>query len=511
MLTLERVLQHPSVERGNPQVLAGSGSLQRRVRWIHSSEVLEIASLLRGGELLLTGGEMLSAASPADQRRYVRELAERNVTAVAIDTNAGLHAVPLTVVSEAAVLDFPVIELRRRIPFVDVAEAVNAELVDDSVTRLRYGGELAHALSGVLGRGGDVDAVLELLVQRTGVPAALYDGTGALITRRDPSPPDDVVPAEPVAPSMSARITVRGAHAATLMFFPRPETDLDLLGIVSERASEAVALALLRSRPPSTRDLAASELARLAGRPSVEPARLTHLGQGVGLPPTDPEVALARATATTSAGLPGLDGLLRRYGRMAMDASDSGVRIVLSLTDHRTAAGRRSALVRELADWVRDLDAVVVGVGPIVPDLRAAPTSMHLAVAALDQRSAYGPGAVVDATTSALSFLLDSDEVRSSSEQLVRSQLGMLLALRPSESEILMHTLETYLDSGCSKTRTAELLHVQRQSLYGRLERAFALVGGDPTATGRALPLHLALRLRHGLREQARGLTEHRG
>jgi purine catabolism regulator len=343
------------------------------------------------------------------------------------------------------------------------------------------------------------------------VPVGLYGSAGALITERAGGPAPDAAggsespevagpPAAPAPREVSSRINVRGAHAATLVFSPRPETDLDLLAIVSERASEVIALALLRSRPPSTRDLAASELARLAGGPSPEPSRLAHLGQVVGLAPGDPVVALALSTASTSAGLPGLDGLLRRYGRIAMDASDTAVRVVLSLADHRSAAGRRNALVAELADWVRDLDAVVVGVGPVVPDLASVPTSMQLAVSALQERSAYGPGAVVDATTSAFSFLLDSDEARSDTELLVRSQLGMLLALRPAESEILMHTLETYFDSGCSKTRTAGLLHLQRQSLYGRLDRAFALVGGDPTGTGRALPLHLALRLRHGLR-----------
>jgi PucR family transcriptional regulator, purine catabolism regulatory protein len=505
-LTLERVLGHPSVKRGDPCVRAGSVNLQRRVRWIHSSEVMEIASLLRGGELLLTGGETLAAASPSDQRRYVRELSERNVTGVAIETNAGLHALPPAVVSEAAALGFPVIELRRRIPFVDVAEAVNAELVDESVTRLRYGGELAHALSGVLGRGGDVEALLDLLVQRTGVPVALFTGAGRLITELPAaSAPAAADPSATSPREVSSRITVRGAHAATLVFSPGPETDLDLLAVVSERASEAIGLALLRSRPPSTRDFAASELARLAGRPSPERSRLMHLGQVVGFAPADPVVALALATASTSAGLPGLDVLLRRHGRIAMDTADTDVRIVVSLPDRRSAAADRNALVAELGAWVSDLDAVVVGVGPAVPDLASVHTSMELAVSSLEQRSAYGPGAVVDATTSAISILLESDDVRARGEQLVRCQLGMLLALRPSEGEVLMHTLETYFDSGCNKTRTAELLHLQRQSLYGRLDRAFGMVGGDPTGTERALPLHLALRLRHGLRQLGRG------
>ena len=498
-LTLERVLAHAALAPGDPHVRAGVTGLQRRVRWIHSSEVIEIASLLRGGELLLTGGEMLAGAPPPDQRRYVRQLAERNVAGVAIEIGPSLPALPAAVLSEADSLGFPVIELRRRVPFVDVAEAVNAELVDESVTRLRYGGELAHDLSGILARGGDLRELLELLGQRTGVPVALFTSAGRLISAF-PGGDDEAPATDPPPPPLGAtsRISVRGAHAATLVFSPGPDTDLDLLAIVSERASEAIGLALLRSHPPSTRDFAASELARTACRVPQERGRLVHLGQLIGFDPEDPVVGVALATAATSAGLPGLDDLLRRHGRIAMDTADTEIRAVVSLPDRRGAATHRTALVMQLREWARDLDAVVVGVGPVVPDLASVPTSMEPAVSSVQQRSAYGPGSVVDATAAAIEMLLGTEDLRSRREQFVRGQLAMLLSLRPAEGETLMHTLEVYLDSGCSKTRSAEVLHLQRQSLYGRLERAFGMIGGDPTGTDRVLPLHLALRLRHG-------------
>lgn len=481
-------------------MLAGNEGLHRRVRWIHSSEVLDIAPLLHGGELLLTGGAMLATASATDQQRYVRALAERRVTGVAIETGSGLPAVPAVLLDEADSLGFPVVELRRRIPFVDVAEAVNAELVNASVTRLRFGGELARDLSGLLARGGDLRALLELLVERTGVHAAVFASTGEVIagtsTDRE-HPGDDAVPA--ATDVVTSRITARGAHVATLVLYPAPGIDPHLLAVVNERAGEAVGLALLRSHPPSTRDLAASELVRQACRREAEPGLLARLGRTIGFDPADPALAIAVMTAGTSAGLPGLDAALRPYGRVATDTSDAGVRIVLSLPQRREAATARTQLVGALRAWAGDLDAMVAGVGPLVPDLSAVSTSMALAVATAQQQPLYGPGSVADATAGAIEVLLGREDLRQHRELFVHGQLAMLLALRGSERETLLRTLETYFDSGCSKTRTAQALHLQRQSLYGRLERAFALLGGDPTGSSRVLPLHLALRLRHDL------------
>ena len=73
---LEDVLKHRTVQAADPLLRAAPDSVAgRQVRWVHSSEVLDIAPLLRGGELLLSGGQALATAT--DERRvdYVRELA----------------------------------------------------------------------------------------------------------------------------------------------------------------------------------------------------------------------------------------------------------------------------------------------------------------------------------------------------------------------------------------------------------------------------------------------------
>ena len=74
-MPLREVLRDPTVAAAEPLVLAGRTRLGRLVTWVHTSEVLDIATLLRGGELLLVGGVSLATASPAQRVTYIQDLA----------------------------------------------------------------------------------------------------------------------------------------------------------------------------------------------------------------------------------------------------------------------------------------------------------------------------------------------------------------------------------------------------------------------------------------------------
>ena len=75
-ITVRRALELPGLRSGLPEILAGADRLGRTVRWVHAGEVPHIASLLKGGELLLTTGYGLGTR-PAEQRAFVRTLANR--------------------------------------------------------------------------------------------------------------------------------------------------------------------------------------------------------------------------------------------------------------------------------------------------------------------------------------------------------------------------------------------------------------------------------------------------
>lgn len=501
-MSLNQLLTHRTLSPAEPLVLAGASELRRAVRWVHSSEVLDIAHLLRGGELLLTGGTTLTRTAPDVQRSYVRNLARRAVAGLAVETGPELPSVPPAVVEEAVSQGFPVIELRKVVPFVDVAEVINASLVNDSVARFRSVGELSHRLSTILSEGGEVQELLQELVRTTSVTAAVLDRSGGLVAAA-PARPGDPVAERPSPQDVSSRITVRGVHVATLTQYPDPaakgttDADPEMLELAQARAAEALHLALARTRSPSPREFAAGELVRLSAGSSAQPERARRLARAVGFDPEAPVIGVAAESERGTAGPARLDDVLQRYGHTAVDApSPLGVHALISFRerDPRLAARARTALIAELRSWA-DAPLMSTAVGPAMPDLTGAATSLGAATDCLRSDSGAPAEPVADTTELSVERLLLHDDVRARTERLISEQLGMLLSLRAQEREPLLRTLETYFDVGCNKTRTASLLHLQRQSLYARLERAFGLLGGDPTGTRRALPLHLALRL----------------
>jgi purine catabolism regulator len=64
-------------------------------------------------------------------------------------------------VDEARDVGLPVVELQPALRFTEVAEAVNSELIDRSVARLRHADEVSRTLSEALARGASLSELIE--------------------------------------------------------------------------------------------------------------------------------------------------------------------------------------------------------------------------------------------------------------------------------------------------------------------------------------------------------------
>ena len=509
-IRLREVLDHPMLSIADPVVRAAAGTAERtQLRWIHSSEILDIAHLLDGGELLLTGGEALAQASEERQIMYVRQLAERGVAALAIETGVALPALPSAMVAAAEAAGFPLIELRKVVPFVGVMQAINSMLVSESVSQLRRADEASHAMAVELAHGGSLDRILAVLAGITHSEVTLASLTGALLASATPvnAESDDGATNSSSATQDHARlihidVPVRGILAAQLLLRVPVDEDENLARTAGRRSVDILALAMLQRRSPGLREVAGAALIRAIDSGS-QPWRLQQLASAAGIPASAPLVALVVRSDSSQQLRTSVEQLLDRAAHSHATYVDNAELLAVARLGGDAPEASRQRLLAGLLE-LPTIAKTLAAVGPLVAGISEAPWSLSeakltLEVAASPEKSRSETGGEHQSVLDAEAFAVERLAVQSldpyQRRNFVRHQLGALLDHDAQRNSRLLDTLATWLDSGCNTAQAARELHLERQSMHQRLRRIFELCGGDPRETRRLAALHLATRL----------------
>lgn len=133
--TVREFLDLAEIRAGDPNLLTGHEHLDRQVRWVHVSELVDVGPLLKGGEIILTTGVALPD-SPTQLSEYVRGLADADVRGVVIELGRRYQQLPAALVKACLTHGVPLIELRREIPFVAVSQAVATMIIDSQMSEL---------------------------------------------------------------------------------------------------------------------------------------------------------------------------------------------------------------------------------------------------------------------------------------------------------------------------------------------------------------------------------------
>jgi PucR family transcriptional regulator, purine catabolism regulatory protein len=517
-VTVREALRLPALRRGLPEVLAGHAQLDRPVRWVHAGEVSNIASLLTGGEMLLTTGMGIGTKRIA-QRRFVERLAERRIAALVIELGGVFSELPAALVEAAQAADLPLIALHHEIPFVAVTEVMHTEIVSSHYALLQRGEEIHRQLSGLMLDGEGIPEVLAALASVLGAPVFL-EGPGVLLSHATPADYE----LDPLEVWEAAREAVDGVtvRAAPVRLGRDPAggrllvADLHaragaLAQIALGHAADILALALLRDRQEE--ELVGHErdtfLANLAdGR--IAPGGVARGAQAAGLGRlAELLLPVAAELRTPTSPTPGDWGLMLRDAHRLL--RDRGLDAVLG---HRRAGATLLVLVA-----LRDLDQRASAADAVAAALRRAVRERlgaeHVAVAVgravpsdaagdelrLTEESAASAVTLADrpwhnVTELELHRLLWAQRGSTDLAAFVQRAIGPLLDHDQRRKRDLLPTLEALLEHGGHKAETARALHLNRQGLYYRLARIEELLGvdlGDPRQT---LTLHVALHAR---------------
>ena len=541
VLTLREVLALPVVRAGGPEVVAGAACLDAEVRWVHVSELPDIAALLRGGELILTTGIALPAGR-AGQRRYVDELAHAGASGLVVELGRRWEQVPPGIAQRAEDVGLPVAALHSAVPFVQVTETVHALIINAQYAALQQSEEAHRAFTGLSVEGASVADIVERAAQMSGHAVVLEDlahravvtAAGASSTARlladwearsreqGPTPDPGVPDPDGAQPWLVVPVGPRSQRWARLVA-PYPTPGDTGVAMVLERAAEALALNRLLERDQVSleqqahRGLVADLLADHAASRPTDEAAVQARARALGLAVTDrefvgvavwsPAAVPVDAVATERRDRSLAEAVTRavrsaRTSALVATVEAGQVLLLCSLPPARPAAGTGAAL-RRLSLAVRDqlrsagwAQPHTVGVGEPVAGLGAVSGSLVLAghvaqVAASLPPSAERPSS--DGSDVRLRGVLGALSEDPRLVAFADSELGRLRAHDARHESDLVGTLRAFLHARGNISALSRTSHLSRPALYARLARIQDVLGVDLEDAESNLSLHVAL------------------
>lgn len=519
-LTLRDVLQMPVLKQAHPTVLAGASCLDARVRWVHATELADIAPLLREGDLVLSTGIALPSTSE-QLDDFAGSLKEVGVAGLMIELGRRWSEAPLPLVDACEAHSLPLIALSHEVKFAAITQAVGERVVDQQLSELREAERVHETFTELsLGEAGPRD-ILSAVQRLAGAAVVLETEQHRVLDYL--SGPDNIADFLADWPARSRRLELktrtmwdegngwlvtRVGHrdrgwGRLILQVPGPPSQRFIALI--ERAAAALALHRLHDRDrdnyirrthhelllalqngPVTPDIV--RRCDLAGFP-VE--RRQFLGITVRRTGMSEESQVGRSSAQDV--VTAVVQACNRRDVPALIAETNHDTLVLLSMDKRASS---DALLEQLATQVSRHHAVILGVGRSTSTPEGMGGTLREAQQVID---AVRPGDELEPARSVfrlvdvhvrglLTLLGEDDRLR----LFVSRELDALKAHDEKRESNLMETLRAVLETE-SKADAASRLHLSRAALYSRLSRIERLLRVRLDDVEIRTSLHLAI------------------
>ncbi|MEU0203437.1 MULTISPECIES: PucR family transcriptional regulator ligand-binding domain-containing protein [unclassified Streptomyces] len=516
-LTIAEVLRLPVLVEGLPRVLAGESRLDRAVRWVHVTELLNPADFLEGGELVLTTG-MPYPEDASRLRGYVDQLADVGAAGLIVELGHRYRKVPDELVAACRAREVPLIELARGVRFIDVTQTVHALILDAQGALLRRGRDIQDIFTALTLRGATPEELVHTTAELTGAPVVLedlnhrvlmcellgrpYEPVVSAWSRRSRAAPtlDKVAPSGPEGWLIATVQDHHGPWGRLVLLDSRLNAEPDPENVlVLERAAVALTMARLAGPAWWERRAHRSVLRDLCEQRFRSPADARARAEALGLPAFGHRLfaVVIRHTETGTEG-EHLDE------RIAKALTQTGVRALVG----ETAPGRIGVLLAlaQASAWQPVAERIgrlsreelgpdaVVAVGPGVTDLSGIARSWQEAEQTADaitpaspERWFYVPA---DVELPELLGVLRQD---TRLQRFAERQLTRLVDHDDRNGGDLLPALRAYLTAAGNKSVAAKRAGMSRQAFYQRLHTIERLLGCDLESGLQRTSLHVAV------------------
>lgn len=475
--------------------LAGCSGGARLIAWAHTSDLPNPTEWLGPGDFLMSNGLNL-AAGEASQVSFLEDVVAAGLSGLGLGED--VHAPPLTdgLLRRADELGFPVLAIPHEVPFVAVSRAVANANSGEEHKRLVRTVQLYEVLRGAVEHGRVGVALLRDLEGELGCRLALVETTSGLSAL-----PDDRPPPAAVAAGLRDELRSRGGAFPGVLRIEHDGSPACAIRVPAERPLALLALANGRPMPDlgllhHAANIAALEVARLdaaqghawrLGSELLEQLLERRLdpvsgGRRLGEHGLEPEGAVLVAFRPPPApeddrdlhhqlAVRGVAHLLYRNGQ----------HVLVALADQDDALhALREALGAELSLGVSD---------PLRRPDRVPDAAREARWAEAAARSVGGGIARYgDATPLFLPRTLGE------AERAAERILGAVRAYDADHGSELVRSLRVFLEHNRSWLRSAEVLHVHKQTLVYRMRRVEELTGRSVREMGDVVQLWLGLR-----------------
>jgi PucR family transcriptional regulator, purine catabolism regulatory protein len=490
-MSIEVALQLEVFTRVPKTVYAGRSNFDRAVRWVHPTEIPDIAQFLSGGEMLLTAG--LGIGDSAErQRQYIHAIDDAHAAVLIVELSGrAFDTMPEALVEAASERDFPLVGLTGELPFVEVSAQVHESIIDQRVLDLSAYERLNGTFMQLLLAGRDHVHFTDALAGEVNRPVVLEDSARQVVAYSGSSEIGDLALREwerhsridhdaPSARSGNANdadictrkaVILRGERWGWLHVLHGGDPIVGTAAYAIDRAADGIAIALLGARESG---------ARSAQRQNALISRLL-LGDISG------------------------DAFVNRALRIGRDLRDRALLVVSVCREGGTNTGEDA--MEELCRTLQ-VPAVVADLGEhtlVIMGLSRTRSEKQVVARLTDLKVRAGisrpvsasqlPAAVEQARSAASVALARPDKAVHRFDDLgvlrllaslaggpelaryIEDELGPLLKHDAKTTNPLLPTLRTYLSCDGNKSQAAQALFVQRRTLYYRLERIEALLG----------------------------------